>query len=114
MGAHAARYADRIVVTNDNPRSESPQHIADQIVAGAQAESGNIELKTILDRREAIQFAVSQASESDWVLVAGKGHETTQTIGDKVLDFSDRTLVNQLLGLAGHSADPAHAVEAAQ
>ena len=114
MGAHAARYADRLVVTNDNPRSESPQHIADQIVAGAQAESGNIELKTILDRREAIQFAVSQASESDWVLVAGKGHETTQTIGDKVLDFSDRTLVNQLLGLAGHSADPAHAVEAAQ
>ena len=114
MGAHAANYADRLVVTNDNPRSESPQHIADQIVAGAQAELGRAELKIILDRRQAIEHAIRQANQADWILVAGKGHETTQTIGDKVLDFSDRTLVSQVLGLAGNSSLPSNVTEAAR
>jgi UDP-N-acetylmuramoyl-L-alanyl-D-glutamate--2,6-diaminopimelate ligase len=86
MGAIAARLADLAWVTNDNPRSESPAAIAAEIVAGA-PDAG---LVTLLDRREAISAAVAAAEPGDIVLIAGKGHETTQTIGDQVLPFDDR------------------------
>ncbi len=86
MGAIAARGADRAWVTNDNPRSEDPAAIAAEILAGAPG--GGLEV--VLDRREAIAAAVRAARAGDVVLVAGKGHETTQTIGGTVSPFDDR------------------------
>jgi UDP-N-acetylmuramoyl-L-alanyl-D-glutamate--2,6-diaminopimelate ligase len=93
MGAAADKHADRVIVTNDNPRSEDPQAIAREIVAGI-----NGDALVVLDRFEAIATAIDQAKPSDWVLVAGKGHEITQQIGDQYLDFSDRLKVSEILG----------------
>jgi UDP-N-acetylmuramoyl-L-alanyl-D-glutamate--2,6-diaminopimelate ligase len=95
MGAIAARLADRAWVTNDNPRSEDPAAIAAEIVAGAPGAG----LVTVLDRRAAIAAALGEAREGDVVLVAGKGHETTQTIGTQVLPFDDRAVAREILGL---------------
>jgi UDP-N-acetylmuramoyl-L-alanyl-D-glutamate--2,6-diaminopimelate ligase len=95
MGAAADKYADRVIITNDNPRSEDPHAIAQEIVAGIK---GNA--LVVLDRLEAIATAIDQAKPSDWVLVAGKGHEITQQIGDQCLDFSDRLKVSEILGVA--------------
>lgn len=83
MGAVAERLADRVLVTSDNPRSEAPQAIADDILAGmAQAD-------VELDRAAAIRRAVGAAAERDVVLLAGKGHEPYQDIGSARLPFSD-------------------------
>jgi UDP-N-acetylmuramoyl-L-alanyl-D-glutamate--2,6-diaminopimelate ligase len=95
MGAVADEHADQVIVTNDNPRSEDPQSIAQQIVAGIKGDA-----LVVLDRLEAIRTAIDQAKPADWVLVAGKGHETTQQIGDQYLDFSDRLKVSEVLGAA--------------
>jgi UDP-N-acetylmuramoyl-L-alanyl-D-glutamate--2,6-diaminopimelate ligase len=86
MGAIAARLADRAWVTNDNPRGEEPAAIAAEIVAGAPAGA----LAVVLDRRAAIGASLAEARAGDVVLVAGKGHEATQTIGPDVLPFDDR------------------------
>jgi UDP-N-acetylmuramoyl-L-alanyl-D-glutamate--2,6-diaminopimelate ligase len=94
MGALAARLADRAWVTNDNPRSEVPDAIAREIVAGAPAGA----LTVVLDRREAIGEAVRAARPGDVVLVAGKGHETTQTLGETVTAFDDRIEARAALG----------------
>jgi len=94
MGAIAARLAERAWVTNDNPRSEDPAAIAAEIVAGAPGRG----LVTVLDRRAAIAAALAEAREGDVVLVAGKGHETTQTIGTQVLPFDDRAVAREILG----------------
>ncbi|NND80842.1 MAG: UDP-N-acetylmuramoyl-L-alanyl-D-glutamate--2,6-diaminopimelate ligase [Gammaproteobacteria bacterium] len=95
MGAAAERLADHLVVTNDNPRSEAPHLIAEQICAGIKG-AAMVEL----DRAAAIKLAIESASQNDWVLVAGKGHEATQTIGNQVLPFSDRAQVMAQLGVA--------------
>lgn len=94
MGAVAARLADQAWVTNDNPRSEDPAAIAAAIVAGAPA---GARLEVQLDRRAAIAAAVRAARAGDIVLVAGKGHETTQTVGTQVLPFDDRVVARELL-----------------
>ncbi len=94
MGAIAARLADAAWVTNDNPRTEDPAAIAAAVVAGAPGAG----LRTVLDRRAAIAAALGEAREGDVVLVAGKGHETTQTIGGQVLPFDDRAVARELLG----------------
>lgn len=96
MGQLAAKHADQLVITNDNPRSEDQASIAENIEAGVPNSSA---CQIILDRAEAIAHAIACASEHDWVLVAGKGHETTQTIGSHTLEFSDREHVAGLLGL---------------
>jgi UDP-N-acetylmuramoyl-L-alanyl-D-glutamate--2,6-diaminopimelate ligase len=94
MGEAAARHADVVVVTSDNPRSEDPAAIAAAVAAGA---AGHPDLRVELDRRAAIALAVGEAGPGDTVVVAGKGHETTQTIGDRVLPFDDREVVRQVL-----------------
>jgi UDP-N-acetylmuramoyl-L-alanyl-D-glutamate--2,6-diaminopimelate ligase len=93
MGRAAAELADRAWVTNDNPRGEDPDVIAFEIVAGAPSAALAIEL----DRREAIALALAAARPGDAVLIAGKGHETTQTVGERVLPFDDRDVARALL-----------------
>ncbi|MEO5618645.1 MAG: cyanophycin synthetase, partial [Candidatus Eisenbacteria bacterium] len=96
MGATAARGAAAIWVTNDNPRSEDPRTIAGEIMAGAATAGGSVPIVE-LDRRAAIAAAIAAARPGDVVLIAGKGHETTQTIGDRVEPFDDRQVARELL-----------------
>jgi UDP-N-acetylmuramoyl-L-alanyl-D-glutamate--2,6-diaminopimelate ligase len=86
MGAIAARLADNVIVTSDNPRTEDPAAIVGQIAAGA---AGGAPVRTIVDRRVAIAEALRDAGAADVVLVAGKGHEDYQEIGGRRLPFSD-------------------------
>jgi UDP-N-acetylmuramoyl-L-alanyl-D-glutamate--2,6-diaminopimelate ligase len=87
MGAAAAHGADWIVVTSDNPRSEEPGRIIEQIIAGA-SEAG-ARPSTNEDRARAITDAVLQADAADVVLIAGKGHEQYQEVAGRRLPFSD-------------------------
>ncbi|MFN7098368.1 MAG: UDP-N-acetylmuramoyl-L-alanyl-D-glutamate--2,6-diaminopimelate ligase, partial [Gammaproteobacteria bacterium] len=80
MGSIAEQYANNIIVTNDNPRHENPISIAEQIVTGLKKSAL---AKVILDRKEAIHYAISHANEKDVILIAGKGHENYQQIGDE-------------------------------
>lgn len=82
----AARPADRLILTTDNPRDEKPSAIARAIRQGL---SGHPYVRTVLNRKKAIETAIREAADDDVVLIAGKGHETTQTIGGKVRQFSD-------------------------
>jgi UDP-N-acetylmuramoyl-L-alanyl-D-glutamate--2,6-diaminopimelate ligase len=89
MGSVAARLSDIVIVTDDNPRSEDPASIRRAIMAGA---SGATE---VAGRREAIAEAIGIAREGDIILLAGKGHETGQIIGDKVLPFDDALVARE-------------------
>ena len=93
MGRVAAQGADRVWITSDNPRGEDPAAIAGGIAAGMGDHPGRV----LLDRREAIADALAAARPGDLVLIAGKGHEATQTIGDRVLPFDDRQVAGRLL-----------------
>tara|TARA_B100000700_G_scaffold93359_2_gene105382 strand:- start:774 stop:2243 length:1470 start_codon:yes stop_codon:yes gene_type:complete len=98
MAKAAQKYADRVVVTSDNPRSEDPHTILDDIKSGF---SANIEAHYEVDRAKAIALAITQAGSEDIVLIAGKGHEDYQIIGEQTLAFCDRTVVQQLLHQQG-------------
>ena len=93
MGAVAARLADRVVITDDNPRSEDPAASAADIMEG----SGDAAAEVIHDRAAAIARALQAATAGDVVLIAGKGHETYQQIGTQYLPFSDQAVVARLL-----------------
>ena len=95
MGAIAERFADEVLITNDNPRSESPESIVHDIRSGMQSTP-----EVHLDRPAAIALAIERASNKDWVLVAGKGHETKQFIGKHQIEFSDRQFIRELLETA--------------
>ncbi len=97
MGRVAREGADRVWVTSDNPRSEDPAAIAAEVAAGAGGEAA-----VVLDRRAAIGAALAAAAAGDVVLIAGKGHETTQTIGDRVLPFDDRAVAREALEALRH------------
>ncbi|MFN4262856.1 MAG: Mur ligase family protein [Thioalkalivibrionaceae bacterium] len=106
MGAVAARLADVVWVTDDNPRSESPAAIRAAILAGAQAEPLRRArmIKECANRRDAIAGAVAMARPGDFVLVAGKGHETGQWIGGERHEHSDRAFVVELASAARFAA----------
>jgi len=87
MGAIAARLADYTILTSDNPRGEKPEAILDDIEAGMR---GAANYTRIADRREAIRRTIAEASDEDVVVIAGKGHEPYQVIGDQVIHFDDR------------------------
>ena len=106
MGRVASRLADHVVVTSDNPRREDPSTIIDEIVAGTDP-AGRAVVATNSDRRGAIADALALAAAGDLVVVAGKGHETTQDLGDRVVDFDDREVARRLL--ADTTSDPAAA-----
>ena len=95
MGEIAARLADVLVVTDDNPRSEDPAEIRAEIVAGAG--TGGADVVEIGDRRTAIERALRDARPGDTVLIAGKGHETGQEIAGEVLPFDDREVARDVL-----------------
>jgi UDP-N-acetylmuramoyl-L-alanyl-D-glutamate--2,6-diaminopimelate ligase len=87
MGKIAAELADRIIITNDNPRKESPKKISEQILSGIIPNTKSI---IILDRSEAINFSIRSAMQGDVILIAGKGDESYQLLGSKSFSFSDR------------------------
>ena len=98
MGGHAARLSDLVWVTSDNPRSEKPEAIIDEILAGidgADRASGRIQVEP--DRKKAIEAAIEAARSNDTVVIAGKGHETEQIIGDRITPFDDRAVARLVL-----------------
>jgi UDP-N-acetylmuramoyl-L-alanyl-D-glutamate--2,6-diaminopimelate ligase len=94
MGEVASRLSDHVVITDDNPRTESPQHIVDHILSGV---VDGCEVRVIHDRSEAIRAAIKAAALDDVVLIAGKGHENYQVIGDEKQPFSDSEVVRESL-----------------
>ena len=100
MGAIAAENADHVIVTDDNPRSENPATIRAAILAAAKGASD------IGDRAEAIRAGIAALQPGDALLIAGKGHETGQIVGDKILPFSDHEAVAAALAARGrHERD---------
>ncbi len=97
MGAVAARIADVVVVTDDNPRSEDPAAVRAQLMTGAVDAATDAQLREIGDREDAIGFALRGAERGDTVLIAGKGHETGQDIGGTLHPFDDRTVAGAVL-----------------
>ena len=98
MGAIAARLCDRLWITSDNPRSERPEAILDEIVEGVRGSSlGPPRHAVLVDRRAAIRAALGWARAGDTVIIAGKGHETYQIIGQDVLSFDDREEARRVL-----------------
>ncbi|MDT8284414.1 MAG: UDP-N-acetylmuramoyl-L-alanyl-D-glutamate--2,6-diaminopimelate ligase [Thermovirgaceae bacterium] len=98
MGGVAARIADHIVVTMDNPRSEDPKMIADQVVNGIQTKGKNmprVDWRIILDRNSAVNFALDSASDGDVVLIAGKGPERNIVFSDRIVPYSDLEAVTE-------------------
>lgn len=95
MGEIAGRLADRVILTSDNPRNESPQTILAQIQLGMGQSAASVEVEA--DRTQAIYRAVALAEAGDTVVIAGKGHETYQILGDRVIDFDDREVSRQAL-----------------
>ena len=86
MGKIASELAHSIILTNDNPRIEQPENIIKDILVGVKIENNT---QVILDRKIAINTAITTLNEDEVLLIAGKGHETTQIIGSQVLPFSD-------------------------
>jgi UDP-N-acetylmuramoyl-L-alanyl-D-glutamate--2,6-diaminopimelate ligase len=97
MGEIAARLADRVWVTSDNPRSEPPAAIIAEVLAGVERAGGRDRAASEVDRRQAIAAALGWAREGDTVVIAGKGHETYQIVGDRVVPFDDRAVAREIL-----------------
>ena len=93
MGAVARDQADRVVVTSDNPRGEDPDAIIAAIISGMEIAPDLVEP----DRRHAIEAALQDAHPDEIVVIAGKGHEATQTTGSEVADFDDRIVAREVL-----------------
>lgn len=104
MGAVAAQLADLVFLTSDNPRSESPEAIVDDIEVGVRGVPGGAErTRRHVDRRVAIEAALQEGRHGDIILIAGKGHERTQTIGETVLPFDDREVARGVLAQLGYN-----------
>ena len=99
MGLVAARLSDVVVITSDNPRSEDPARIIEEVMRGAEPEirQSQARVLTVVDRAEAIRMAVREAAAGDLVLLAGKGHEKYQEIGGVSHPFDDVTVAREAL-----------------
>jgi UDP-N-acetylmuramoyl-L-alanyl-D-glutamate--2,6-diaminopimelate ligase len=95
MGGIAQRYSDLAILTSDNPRTEDPMAIIDEVLAGMNDVDGRYEIEP--DRRTAITRGLELVGEGDFLLVAGKGHETMQIVGTELHHFDDRAVVKELL-----------------
>lgn len=96
MGEIAARYSDFSIVTSDNPRTEAPDKIIDDIVPGLEKVPGS-RYTVVLDRREAIHMAITMARPGDLIIIAGKGHESYQLINEQIIPFDDRKVAAECL-----------------
>jgi UDP-N-acetylmuramoyl-L-alanyl-D-glutamate--2,6-diaminopimelate ligase len=96
MGAVAARLSDVVVLTSDNPRSEPPEAIIEEVRRGIPAARAD-ETAVIVDRREAIAHALELGREGVVIVIAGKGHETYQVLRDRTVPFDDRQVVREVL-----------------
>lgn len=96
MAQVAAKYADKVIITSDNPRTEDPLKIITDIRKGVPP-SSNQKIQTEHDRKKAIEMALNQASAADVVLIAGKGHEDYQILGEEKIHFSDFEVARSLL-----------------
>jgi UDP-N-acetylmuramoyl-L-alanyl-D-glutamate--2,6-diaminopimelate ligase len=106
MGAVASRLSDVVIVTSDNPRSEPPEAILEEIQRGMNG-GRKAERHAIVDRREAIERALEMARPGDVVVIAGKGHETYQVLRDRTVPFDDRQVARDILSrLAVRSGKP--------
>src|SRR5205807_9298561 len=103
MGKTAAALADAIVVTSDNPRSEDPLAIIDEVVAGIPSGTRPV---VVPDRRLAIRAALTERRAGDVVVVAGKGHEQGQTAGGVTVPFDDRVVAREELARLGWARGP--------
>jgi UDP-N-acetylmuramoyl-L-alanyl-D-glutamate--2,6-diaminopimelate ligase len=106
MGRIAAQLADRLWITSDNPRSEDPDAIIEEIARGVASPPRQGQSRHP-DRREAIQAAIDWARQGDTVVIAGKGHETYQIIAGQVLPFDDRAVARELLAARARRGDRA-------
>lgn len=99
MGMVAARLSDTVILTSDNPRGENPERILEDVRRGTGSDTrrNRVEVLSILDRREAILTAIRRATPGDVVLIAGKGHEAYQEIGNRRLPFDDVTVAREAL-----------------
>lgn len=102
MGRVAAEGADRIVVTSDNPRTEDPERIVEEVAEGV----GEVPHERIVDRREAIHRVLEEAEEGEIVLLAGKGHETYQVVGTERRPFDEARIVREYLDRRGTKERP--------
>ena len=107
MGSVAAQRSDLVIATSDNPRSEPPQGILDEIAQGFK--NHTTPFKLIADRREAIEVALRAAGPGDLVAIAGKGHEATQIIRERRLPFDDRLVAKEILRTLGQDGGGTHA-----
>lgn len=97
MGRIAERNSDNVIVTSDNPRTEDPYAIMQDIVAGIETVS---KVETIVDRRKAIEHAAANSSAGDIILIAGKGHEKYQIVGTERLHCDDPEIVQSSFNVA--------------
>ena len=95
MGEICSKYADFLVLTNDNPRTEDPQKIVDQIEEGIKKTKGKYTV--VVDRIEAIKKAIKMADKKDIIVLAGKGHEPYQEINGVKYPFDERVIVNSII-----------------
>ena len=117
MGFAAATGSDTVVVTSDNPRSEDPMAIIQDILPGTRrsftgdpcGQTGQERCLVIPDRKEAIRRALSLAGDGDCVVIAGKGHETYQILGDRTIPFDDREVAREFLRAAPRGSARDHA-----
>ncbi|HLA47807.1 MAG TPA: hypothetical protein VJ084_01090, partial [Nitrospinota bacterium] len=96
----AVEYSDFAIITSDNPRSEDPLKIIEEIEAGVSSQESIVRSQRhikISDRREAIEFAINNASKGDIVIIAGKGHEDYQIFRDKKIHFDDREVAREAI-----------------
>ena len=96
MGEISGKIADYTIITSDNPRTEDPKLIVDQIEEGIKKTKGKYEV--IIDRKDAIKKAIKMANKSDIIVLAGKGHEPYQEINGKKYDFDERKIVKEIIG----------------
>ncbi len=97
MGKIALKYSDFAIITNDNPRTESPAQILEDVLKGIDKDKDKDRFEICLDREEAIKSAINRAKQGDVVVIAGKGHETYQIFADKTIDFDDREIARPFI-----------------
>ncbi|MFH0925810.1 MAG: UDP-N-acetylmuramoyl-L-alanyl-D-glutamate--2,6-diaminopimelate ligase, partial [bacterium] len=103
MGEVAGEYSDYVIITSDNPRSEDPLMIIDEIEKGVLKSRGSKGYIIIPDRYEAIKYALDMVHEGDMLLIAGKGHETGQLIRNNILPFDDREVAREILNVKSNN-----------